>query len=89
MYGGTIEQLFFDSHFAKFLLRIVHISFYMNPSNNFLHLFGNWLIGIDSTKKHILVEEFALCWVLWITKNDMAFDKTSTKSYMQVFMGNN
>ena len=39
-------------------------------------MFGNWLRGIDKQfSAHILVGAAALCWALWLIRNDVVFNK--------------
>ncbi len=48
-------------------------------------MFDGWLLGVDKKKsKLILVGASAICWALWLTRNDMVFDKSPSISYMQV-----
>ncbi len=48
-------------------------------------MFDGWLLGVDKKKsKLILVRASAIYWALWLTRNDMVFDKSSSISYMQV-----
>jgi hypothetical protein len=49
------------------------------------YLINGWLQGVDKDKrKLILVGASALCWALWLFRNDRDFDKSSSVSYMQV-----
>jgi len=48
-------------------------------------LFGNWLRGARTKlKRQLLVGASALCWAIWLSRNDVVFDKSPTKTYMQV-----
>ena len=72
----TIKHLFFYCHITKLLWRAVHFAF---------HLFGNWLRSVGTKlKRQLLVGASALCWAIWLSKNDVVFDKSPTKTYMQV-----
>jgi hypothetical protein len=47
-------------------------------------MFDGWLLGVDKKKrKLILVGASAICWALWLSRNDMVFDKSPSTSYMQ------
>jgi hypothetical protein len=49
------------------------------------HMFGNLLNGIQTKlKQQLLVEASALCWAIWLSRNDIIFDKAPMKSFMQV-----
>lgn len=39
-------------------------------------MFDDWLLRVDKKSKLILVGAFAICWALWLNKNDMIFDKS-------------
>jgi hypothetical protein len=48
-------------------------------------LFTGWLDGINrKLKSKILVGASAICWVIWLTRNNIIFDKAATPSYLQV-----
>ena len=48
-------------------------------------MFNSWLQGVDKEKsKLILFGASALCWALWLCRNDRVFDKSPSISYMQV-----
>ena len=48
-------------------------------------MFGNWLRGVGTKlKRQLLVGAYALCWAIWLSRNDVVFDKSQTKTYMQV-----
>jgi hypothetical protein len=48
-------------------------------------LFTGWLDGINTKlKSKILVGASAICWAIWLTQNDIIFDKATTPSYLQV-----
>jgi hypothetical protein len=48
-------------------------------------MFTGWLEGLNRKRKsQILVGASAICWVLWLTRNEVVFDKTTTPSYLQV-----
>ena len=81
----TIQHLFLDFHFAKFIWRVVHISSGINPPLSISHMFGNWLVGINRKIMYLsLVGASALCWAIWLSRNEVVFDKTRVSSAMQV-----
>jgi len=80
----SIQHLLFDYHFAKFLWRMVHVSFNLIPPTSIHNLFTYWLEGINrKLKSHILVGASAICWALWLTRNNIVFDKVLAPSYLQ------
>ena len=52
-------------------------------------LFTSWLEEINrKLKSQIFVGASAICWVIWLTRNDIVFDKVVAPSYLQaIFMG--
>jgi hypothetical protein len=48
-------------------------------------MFTDWLDGINRKLKFkILVPASAICWEIWLTHNNIIFDKAATPSYLQV-----
>ena len=48
-------------------------------------MFTDWLHGFNrKLKSKILVGASAICWVIWLTRNDIVFDKVLAPSYLQV-----
>jgi hypothetical protein len=81
----SIQHLFFDCHFAKFMWRIVHVFFKLLPPTSVNNLFTDWLDGINRKLKYkILVGASAICWVIWLTRNNIIFDNAAAPSYLQV-----
>ena len=81
----SIQYLLFDYHYAKFMWRIVHISFNLKPPTSVQNLFTGWLEGLNRKRKsQILVGASAICWALWLTRNDVVFDKAIALSCLQV-----
>jgi hypothetical protein len=35
----------------------------------------------------VLIDLAAVCWALWISRNDLVFQKSQCKSILQVFLG--
>jgi hypothetical protein len=49
------------------------------------HRYGDWLHGLNSrAKSRLMVGVAALCWAIWLSINDIVFEKCSPKTYMQV-----
>ena len=48
-------------------------------------MFTDWLHGFNrKLKSKILVGASVICWVIWLTRNDIVFDKVLAPSYLQV-----
>jgi hypothetical protein len=83
----TIQHLLFDYHYAKFIWRTVYISFNLKPPTSIHNLFTCWMEGLNrKLKSQILVGASAICWALWLTRNDVALDKALAPSYLQVML---
>jgi hypothetical protein len=81
----TIQHLFFDYHFASFLWRALQFIFGIHRPASISDLFTNWLLGKGlKSRKQILVGATALCWAIWTSRNDIIFDNSPMKTYMQV-----
>jgi hypothetical protein len=50
-----------------------------------VNIFYGWVMGLGSQYKSlVLVRVTVLCWELWTSRNDIVFDNSSIKTYMQV-----
>jgi hypothetical protein len=48
-------------------------------------MFTNWLLQLGrKLRRQILVGATALCWAIWTSRNDIIFDKSPMKTYIQV-----
>ena len=85
----SIQHLFFDCHFAKFNWRIVHVFFNSLPPTSVHNIFTGWLEGVNrKLKSQIIVCASAFCWAIWLTRNDVVFNKAVAPSYLQaIFRG--
>jgi len=78
----TIQHLFFYCTYAKFLWHSVHILFGIDPHVDIADLFDIW--SKMETIKHntlLLSAAAALCWAIWITRNELVFDKCRPKTF--------
>ena len=78
----TIQHLFFDRTYAKFLWRSVHNLFGIAPPVDMADLFDIW--SKMETSKHntlLLSAAVALYWAIWITRNEVVFDKCRPKTF--------
>jgi len=74
-----------ECHYAKFLWRAVQFSFGLYLPHGISHIFDNWLLGVDKKRrKLVLIGASAICWALWLSRNDIIFDKSPSISYMKV-----
>jgi hypothetical protein len=86
--GETIRYLFFDCQMARFMWRIVQVSFNITPPINIEHMFTGWLNGISKKLMYkIMVGASTLCCAIWLSRNDMVFNNTRAVTLMQVIFG--
>jgi len=81
----TTQHLFFNCSYAKFLWRSIHILFAIPPPQNINDLFVHW--SKQGRKKYntlLLTAAAALMWAIWLTRNEIVFDKYKPKSFLQV-----
>jgi hypothetical protein len=61
----SIQHLFFDCLYARFMWGLVHIIFGIQPPLNTNHLFGTWSNSLGrSFKRQLLVAASAFCWAI-------------------------
>ena len=77
----NIQHLFFDCPFAKFIWRIVSIAFNIQtPVSTWL-----WLNQFDASIKYqALVGVAAICWAIWLSRNDYVFNNAKIHTLVQV-----
>jgi hypothetical protein len=81
----TIRHLFLDCFYAKFLWRAVHMLFGISPPLSLSDLFNRWSKrGNKKLNSLLLIAAAALSWTVWLTRNEVIFDKSRPKSFLQV-----
>jgi len=81
----TIQHLFFDCYYAKFLWRAIHILYGIVPPTSIDVLFDSWSKqGNKNLNMLLLTAASVLLWALWISRNEIVFDKCKPKSLLQV-----
>ena len=81
----SIQHLFFSCAHAKFLWRAVHVVFGLSQPSSVDDLFNRWC-KVGDSKHNLLLQTAAsaICWTIWISRNEVVFDKCKPKSYLQV-----
>ena len=70
----SIQHLFFDCLYAEFLWRAVHLMFGISPPQSIDDLFNRWSkMGGNKHNSLLLTAASALCWAVWITRNEVVF----------------
>jgi hypothetical protein len=55
------------------------------PPTSVHNIFTGWLGGINrKLKAKIFVGASAMCWMIWLTRNNIVFNKAAAPSYLQV-----
>jgi hypothetical protein len=84
--NARLKHLFFDYNFAIFVWRAVHITFGVAALTSINHMYSDWLHGLNTRAKSLIMVGVAmLCWTLWLSRNDIVFEKCSSKTYIHVF----
>jgi hypothetical protein len=72
----------------RYLWGLIHMVSGIRTSRNKNHMFGSWLIGKGTkVKRFLLAGASALVWAIWLSRNEVVFDKAPQKSFMQVLSG--
>jgi hypothetical protein len=79
----TIHHLFVDYVLAKFIWRVVHLSSGLTPSNNIRHMFEAWVHNMSANIRLIFLVGIG-AWAIWLSHNDIKFNKTPISSSMYV-----
>ena len=84
-FNESIQHLFFECPYAKFLWRIVHIAFNISPPINMGDMFNFWGVNLGyANRHHLLAGAAALFWALWLSRNEIVFDNSRPKTFLQV-----
>ena len=80
----TIKHLFFDCRFARTVWAIFHCASGLSSPNNAFHMFGSWVQGLPNILQSIvLLGAAAICWSIWLCRNDLVFEKKNVYSPLQ------
>ena len=78
----NIQHLFLDYFYAKFLWSVVHLLFRISPPHSIEDIFNRWSkLGGNKHNKLLLTAASALLWTIWLTRNEVVFDKCRPKSF--------
>jgi hypothetical protein len=63
----------------------IHVSFNLTPLTSVYSMFTYWLREFHrKLKSKIHAGASAICWVIWLTWNDVVFNKVLAPSYLQI-----
>jgi hypothetical protein len=81
----TVQHLFFDCALAKFIWRIIHLACGLSPPTSIRNTFGAWVRNIKPSHRQLIFAGIgAMLWAIWLSRNDITFNKSPILSYMQV-----
>ena len=67
---------------------MVQVTFGLNPPSSVSNMFGTWLNGMSQKlKNHALVGYSAICWAIWLSRNDVVFNRSKVHSSQILFRG--
>jgi hypothetical protein len=79
----SIYHLFFECQYARFLWGLTQIAFNISMPSSVQHMFSLWVNQVGGKlKRQLLAGASAFCWAIWLSRNDVVFDKASIKSFM-------
>jgi hypothetical protein len=77
-----VQYLFFDCALTKFIWRVIHLTIGLGLPN-IRNIFGTWVLNMNSSNKQLLfVRIGAIFWVIWLSWNDVVFNRAPISSYM-------
>ena len=81
----TLKHLFFDCHIARLIWRIIHTTFNLQKPDNISHMFGSWLQGVGWRQKNLILTSIsAVCWAIWLNRNDVIFYEVYKQNCLQI-----
>jgi len=80
-----IKHLFFECRFARAVWAIIHAAFGLAQPRSVSNMFGSWLVSFKKEfKPLVLLGAAATCWSLWLSRNNLVFEKKQYHSPLQV-----
>ena len=80
-------NIFFRVSYGKICLECSVFTFGLQPPSSVSHLLGSWLRGrVLKDKKMILLGAAAMCWAIWLCRNDAVFCRKFPNSYLQIIL---
>ena len=72
----SIHHLFFDYVVARVMRRLCYMVLGCRPPVSVPNMFRNWLNGMGGNMRDVLlVGAAAICWAIWLHRNEVIFDK--------------
>jgi hypothetical protein len=81
----TIQHFFFDCPIARLMWYGISVTFDVKIPESIDDLFGPWLTSfVHKQMKLVLLGVAVFCWALWLSENDVAFQRPKPSSFLQV-----
>jgi hypothetical protein len=81
----TIQHLFFDCLMTRLMWCAISVTFGVTKPANTANLFGPWLRSFSQKQRALaLIGVTAFCWAFWFSRNEVVFQKSKSKSFLQV-----
>jgi hypothetical protein len=81
----SIQHLFFECPMARLMWFAISMSFGFRQPTNVSHIFGPWISGFPPEfRNQVLIGVAAMCWALWLCRNDVVFQRSKPNSCLQV-----
>jgi hypothetical protein len=76
---------FFDCRVSRFVWNVLFITLNIQSPTSMSHMFGSWIKRFaPGLRNQIVVGIAAICWVLWLNRNDAVFQRIVANSLLQV-----
>jgi hypothetical protein len=70
---------------AKLMWMTISFTFGIRRPANTFHLFGPWLRRFSKKQRNqVLIGVTVFCWALWLSRNEVVFQRSNFKSILQV-----
>jgi len=81
----AIQHLFIDCPLTKTIWGIIFFATNLTQPRSINHMFGTWLRNQNKRMRSLIwVGVAAICWAIWLCRNDVIFNELKTNSIMQV-----
>jgi hypothetical protein len=81
----SIQHLFFECPMARLMWFAINMAYGICAPSNVSHLFGPWIDSFShELRNQVLVGVAAMCWALWLCRNDVVFRRSKLNYCLQV-----
>jgi len=81
----SIQHLFFECPIASLVWNAISITFGITKPRSASDLFGGWIGRFPLKQRNrVLLGIAAICWAIWLCRNDVVFQQSKPNSSLQV-----